>query len=830
MKCERAGCPNDIEEGARQGTRFCSDVCRAAEYRRQKQMKDGAAAVTQTSASSDAIDPVAALAFGEHYSGSEPRDTEHSKRSRGKTGRKRRRSAKRGNGAVRSAPDRSDAGRERTPRIPYDQQLRSQAPDGAAGYRLVLSFRSDSESPVIIPTADVSGGLRYYRLAPLELPDDLRLRDGHSYRILWVDFHGQPLPPRGTESLPALHVFFGAPDPISTEEAKQTEDLLQNITDPELRQVFEFEAAKFRMDALRQRLEAEQVRAKTEAQLAAHRQAQEVMELTQRLALEREAATRTAVLAEQKAAHRRDVKLRKEQRKRALQAERERLIEQSAREQERRQITDSLLMMGLTVGMPILLATIALLVRSAQGLPLDDDTLDNLKKRITEAAANMAAAARPADSQSEQRAASQSQTESPSPKAESATNATSQADVVAILERLRKAHEEVIRRAKEQGSERATDPVVTATPTVTETENPSPAVVPDRPKVEQQEEVPEDVQSATPQRTDRQFRFDYFLPPTLPRNWREKGKTPTSRKECVNLYCWLQRPECLSAVIVEITNSDPEFEPDVPLLAHNDRLTADEKELVAQIIHTPKAVTFACVHYLKQKPQKNHAKLMKLVQRKYGELSAQQDKDARAAQNVAPTNVATATPTSAPVQWEFVQKFTLSEQEGALVASIITSADRLLQLDYEQQKAEAAQRGEAPPTEPILNLSADDRKRIRKLFQDEKLREALQLARQEFDKLCNLAPERLLAIPEPFESLKPQDLKMLQEVARDADRSTLFRYYLSCQECLRSGQLRPSLPETNMNGKAQKELAKLAQDRRQAAYFWHLTRKAESLD
>jgi len=60
-------------------------------------------------------------------------------------------------------------------------------------------------------------------------------------------------------------------------------------------------------------------------------------------------------------------------------------------------------------------------------------------------------------------------------------------------------------------------------------------------------------------------------------------------------------------------------------------------------------------------------------------------------------------------------------------------------------------------------------------------------------------------------------VKRLLEIASDAARSTLFRYHLSCQDCLRSGHSRPSLSQTKLTGKAQKELAKLAQDRRQVA-------------
>lgn len=912
MRCERAGCPRDIREGARQGTRFCSDVCRAAEHRRQKLLIGDTASADWSSENGESVDPVAALALAAHQAGDPQTEDGHAELSHGKTRKRRRRSAHRGK-VGRAVTEREGNGRNRTPRIPYDQQLRSQAPDGAVGYRLVLPLRLDRESPVIIPKADANGGLRYYRLDPLELPEDLRLRDGHSYRILWVDSQGQPMAPRGTQSLPALHVFFGNPDPIPTDEEKQLAELLADITDPELREVFEFEAAKFRMAALKQRVETEQLRVQSEAQLAARKQAQQISEQEQRLAIEREAANRKSTLEEREAARRRDERNSKQWRKLNRKAERDALIARSAREQERRQIRDSMLMMGLTLGLPILAVTIALVVRSAKGLPLDDETFDNLKKQVTDAMEKMAAAAREPTPQAEQSAAAQSKTGTPSAGAKTSASATSQANVDALLERLRAAHEEVLRRTKPQdtaapASESKTEKstpeahsasneapqshtsaaarrpiddaacaemqqpasasasVMAAENGIIEKANQPPPEGPTQPAVEQKEGEHEENQPISPQQraenastveskttpsqlistevvksshtssvlrslfdpeknSPQHFHFDYFRSSELPRNWREKGKTPLTRRGTVNLYCWLHRPECLSAVIAEITGSDPEFEPGVPLLEDNDRLTPDERDIVEQIVLTPKALTFAIVLYEKRKPGKNRAKLEEYVVRKYERLSTLREQEAQKGEQ---PEVTAAVSSVAPVHWEFMKKFTLSDQEGSLIASIITNADRLLQLDYEQQRTDASKRAEELPTEPLLSLSPDDRKRIRKLVQEERLREASNQACKEFEELCQSSPESLLTLPKPIEPLKPQDVKLLQELARDKDRSTLFQYYLSCQDNLRSGQTRPSLPETKLTGKAQKELAKLALDRRQVAYFLHLMRQMES--
>ena len=86
---------------------------------------------------------------------------------------------------VRATPNPQDMTRTR---IPFDRQVRSQAADGAAGYRPVLLMQTQAESPRIIPSADASGALRDCRLDPFEPPDGLRLQDGHSYRMTWHSF------------------------------------------------------------------------------------------------------------------------------------------------------------------------------------------------------------------------------------------------------------------------------------------------------------------------------------------------------------------------------------------------------------------------------------------------------------------------------------------------------------------------------------------------------------------------------------------------------------------------------------------------------------------
>lgn len=106
--------------------------------------------------------------------------------------------------AVRSVRERS--------RVAFDEQVLSQAPADAVGYRLVLPVGDAHESPRIVPEATGPGALPYWRLHPFDLPDDLRLRSGRRYRLLWVDARGARLPPDASRYLPALRFFLGPPD------------------------------------------------------------------------------------------------------------------------------------------------------------------------------------------------------------------------------------------------------------------------------------------------------------------------------------------------------------------------------------------------------------------------------------------------------------------------------------------------------------------------------------------------------------------------------------------------------------------------------------------
>ena len=98
-------------------------------------------------------------------------------------------------------------------RIPMEQQLLLQAPDGATAYRLVLPPFPGERLPRFSPPIDEKGQIRSYSLSPFEQPDDIHLFDGQMYRVLWIGASGQLLPPKQNGSLPGLRFWLGPPEP-----------------------------------------------------------------------------------------------------------------------------------------------------------------------------------------------------------------------------------------------------------------------------------------------------------------------------------------------------------------------------------------------------------------------------------------------------------------------------------------------------------------------------------------------------------------------------------------------------------------------------------------
>lgn len=112
-------------------------------------------------------------------------------------------------------------------------QIRRQAPPGAVGYRLVLPLRGE-ELPHILPLSATPGAPTAWRLDPFEPPDDLRLRDGRLYRLLFVDERGLILSPQ-KKYIPALRFFLGPPTPFAARRQRELVEVLDRIEDPQTR-------------------------------------------------------------------------------------------------------------------------------------------------------------------------------------------------------------------------------------------------------------------------------------------------------------------------------------------------------------------------------------------------------------------------------------------------------------------------------------------------------------------------------------------------------------------------------------------------------------------
>jgi len=182
MQCRQ--CEKSLRVGAPRGTKYCSAACRAAAYRERQR------GATQPGGGDGLV-------------------SERTRRAaRLQTGTPRQAAQHRASESARE-PERP---RQTSWHIAFNEQVLAQAPDDAVGYRVVLPGRDEWDAPRVVPDPNVMGSPSFWRLRPFQLPDDLRLRAGKLYRLLWVDAQGVLVPPVGNRHLPALRFFLGPPD------------------------------------------------------------------------------------------------------------------------------------------------------------------------------------------------------------------------------------------------------------------------------------------------------------------------------------------------------------------------------------------------------------------------------------------------------------------------------------------------------------------------------------------------------------------------------------------------------------------------------------------
>lgn len=107
-------------------------------------------------------------------------------------------------------------------RVDLREQVTSQAPEGAVGYRLVLPSRVPGDGLRLSPRRSRSREVARYTLSPFEYPDDLRLCDGHWYHLVWYNAQGRRMRPTAEHGIPALYYFLGPPIPMASSTVSAT--------------------------------------------------------------------------------------------------------------------------------------------------------------------------------------------------------------------------------------------------------------------------------------------------------------------------------------------------------------------------------------------------------------------------------------------------------------------------------------------------------------------------------------------------------------------------------------------------------------------------------
>jgi hypothetical protein len=91
----------------------------------------------------------------------------------------------------------------------------------------VLPGRLETDKPTLIPKRTRFRDTPFYSLSPFECPDDLRLRDGRRYRIVWIDAHGNRMRLRPEQSVPGILYSVG-PDSFQSENKPSSISIVQD--------------------------------------------------------------------------------------------------------------------------------------------------------------------------------------------------------------------------------------------------------------------------------------------------------------------------------------------------------------------------------------------------------------------------------------------------------------------------------------------------------------------------------------------------------------------------------------------------------------------------
>lgn len=658
----------------------------------------------------------------------------------------------------------------RPPRIALEQQVSSQAPPEAAGYRLVLPTRSHAETPKIAPAFDVAFGLAYWTLNPFQLPDDVRLQDGHTYRILWVNAQGQPVPPHGAAYLPAVHFFLGPPDPEPPQgdaTTAQSSSILRDITSPEVRAQAEAECVKLRIAEARaqqrERLLQHQIAA-AEAQLRIDR---EVAERRQR---ERAAEVQAAKVQQEEA----------EQRSAKQREEHARLM----KEYERAELRNGLIALGAQLGTLPIGLLLATLIRHLKG-----ERVSWAELRASALAALMswsAASETPVRDK-------QSPVDTPAVGTRSLVDAgeTSPPPSVSPVE-----------QDPSPSQPTAAEPTMAVGSEITR-EAPSPSA----PHAEQTAPPP----SSQPQHADAEVNAAVDPQPADPRTAETlPGPTGLSPIEEEELRIALSHPGLRDALLSRlVSKSSSDVRMRVSVAEAERDLDESQQALVARAASNTTAMRWYVQTMQDQtgEPELFHGfDAEPASSPEFPEMSSEPAASKAPALSQPPQPEASPPITPAP-----------GANQLRFLVAIVTDPEKMAQFLYEKRRLAAQADGQAAPQEPQTDLSGDQRKEIRLLAQDPGLCSELFTLNQKFEDACRRGPEALFHLRAPFSSLRDGDRTWIRDGVATEERRVYLQYLRSRQAALLDGSSLPPHPPTRLSPKEQKLVRRVARDRRAMA-------------
>ncbi len=164
----------------------------------------------------------------------------------------------------------------------------------------------------------------------------------------------------------------------------------------------------------------------------------------------------------------------------------------------------------------------------------------------------------------------------------------------------------------------------------------------------------------------------------------------------------------------------------------------------------------------------------------------------------------------------------LNSSQIALLCDIILDTEKFEQANFEIRRLQANSADDLSLKEPFVELSGDERKKIRRIVTEPAMQKALLRLRDEFDTACNQGGDAMFALPQPFTSLQPSDREALRPLIQSPEHRAYTVYCQQRREAMLTAQPLPSEISTRLSGKEKKAIRKQLRDRRALAYVGSL--------